>query len=254
MSLKFLIVCAVLIAGALAAVDCKPIVEQSDGTTTKNYQYDLSPLCHEDGVSDTLFSNVGSGASILYMNICGLSSAKCRSGTSVCLRDDTWTYHAIGMLASQSFDAPIDIDPGQGIRVTYGDGDECITGTYQGVVTLNCDASEEGVITDIEPGDCWFKVSIATKYACGKEVDSNSENGGGKDSGEVAAIVILVILLVGFAGYFAFGVFYQKKFNDASSPREYIIHNEFWCALPGLVKDGVLFIAHGCKKGDYVSV
>ena len=54
--------------------------------------------------------------------------------------------------------------------------------------------------------------------------------------------------------YFGLGAVYQWKFNQAQTPVEFIIHREFWFAIPGLVKDGVMFIIHGFKKGDYTSV
>ena len=54
--------------------------------------------------------------------------------------------------------------------------------------------------------------------------------------------------------YFALGAVYQWKFKEAKEFRDFIIHNAFWFALPGLIKDGVMFIAHGFKKGDYTSI
>ena len=62
------------------------------------------------------------------------------------------------------------------------------------------------------------------------------------------SLVILIVL------YFGLGAVYQWKFKEAQTPKEFIIHNEFWFALPGLIKDGVLFIIHGFKKGDYTSI
>lgn len=90
---------------------------------------------------------------------------------------------------------------------------------------------------------------------CGTEVDpgepSESEKKGG---GFGAGSVILIILIVCVVVYFAAGAVFQWKVRGASTPREFIINNEFWFALPLLVKDGVLFIAHGFKKGDYTSI
>lgn len=56
------------------------------------------------------------------------------------------------------------------------------------------------------------------------------------------SLAILVVL------YFGLGAVYQWQLKEPTCPAEYIIHHEFWFALPGLVVDGVMFIAHGFKK------
>ena len=62
------------------------------------------------------------------------------------------------------------------------------------------------------------------------------------------SLAVLVVL------YFGLGAVYQWKFKEAQTFPDFIIHREFWFAIPGLVKDGALFIAHGFKKGDYTSI
>ena len=61
-------------------------------------------------------------------------------------------------------------------------------------------------------------------------------------------------ILVGVALYFAVGMVVNWKVRGATSVVEMIPNRTFWMALPGMVVDGCKFIAHGCKKGDYVSV
>jgi len=250
-----LVVCAIFVAHCFA-VDCKPVIAYADGTM---YQYDLTKLSHAAGMKDSLSYRLTDGSgSYIFMNVCGPSSEPCKTGSSVCLRDKNFEYESLGMLDTQQVQAAPGVEAGQGIEISYSQGDECIVGAYEADVLLLCDPSLEGDIVSADPGECWYKITVSSKYACGKQVDSmspaSSDDSGAKGSGEIVSIVILVLLGVGVVAYFGLGVWYQKKYKDASTIREHIIHNEFWCSIPGLVKDGVLFIAHGFKKGDYVSL
>ena len=64
----------------------------------------------------------------------------------------------------------------------------------------------------------------------------------------------LFSILVGAALYVAIGMIVNWKVKHVETVPEMVPHREFWCAVPGLVTDGVKFIFHGCKKGDYVNV
>jgi len=237
-----------------AAVSCKAKIPNPNG---KTYAYDLSKLSHSAGESDTLRIMDDQG-NYVYMNICGPSSEKCTSGTAVCMREkDTYDYVSLGKVDTQEFTECVDAEPGMGLQVTYSNGDDCDFGSYQTVVSLLCDKNEQGTIDTVDEGECWYRMTVRSTYACGHEAtasDSDDDNSSGASSGDVVALVILILLFVAIIAYFAIGAFWQKKRHDASSFQEYIIHYEFWSSLPGLIKDGVLFIAHGFKRGDYVSV
>jgi len=247
------VLCAIMFACG-NAVDCVfNVVSTENG---KTYKYDLRKLSHPAGEKDELYYRNDDG-SYIYMNICGPSSEKCESGSTVCLREDEsgkQRYTSLGKVDTQQVDDASDLEPGKGVQITYSDGDECILGSWQTVVTLSCDATVEGEISSVETGECWYKATVTSKYACGVEVSGGGSDSGNGGSGDVVALVILIVLLCCVVLYFGLGVIYQKKVKEASSPTEYIIHNEFWCSLPGLVRDGVLFIFHGCKRGDYIQV
>jgi len=254
MSKVVFVLCAVLFVSVFSA-DCSFVVQSENNQ--KYYKYDLNKMSHASGVQDELYYRIPDDGSYIYMNICGPSNQQCTTGSAVCLRSsDASQYTSLGMATQQEVDDASDLDPGQGVSITYSGGDDCILGSWQTAITIQCDPSASGVgeIVEVDNGECWYRVTIKSKYGCGKEVGSNSDESGSGDAGETAAIVILVILVVCVILYFGVGVIYQKKVKDASNFQEYIIHNEFWCSLPSLVKDGFLFIIHGCKKGDYVSV
>jgi len=253
MRLSIFAIAVVALAAVCFADDdntCKAELEYSDGT---KYTFDLSGLQHPSGKED-MVARDSSNENTYYINICGQvstqSQAECR-GASVCQHSLSGDYKNAGTLSSQKFKVDDDDKPGEGIVVYYGGGDACSGNDIrQSSIYIECDAKADDPIFSAveEVKHCSYKIKVSSKYGCGKK----SGSGGG--GGDTAALVILLILIFGFILYFGLGVLYQKKVKGAESGRDLIIHNEFWCALPGLVKDGVLFITHGCKKGDYVSV
>ena len=244
----------VVVAAAMlvsAQVDCQPVIKQSDG---KNYQYNLTALCHASGEID-IFTTRDEQGNYYFINFCGPTSAACTTGSTVCMRDPYFNNFGCGMLDTQKWADSPSVKPGEGLQVTYENGEECSTdgAKRSSVITLQCDPNEpEGIIDTVEVKDCHYTFTFRSAHACGKPASGGGGGSGG--AGETAALVILIILLVAVAVYFAAGAVYQKKVKGAQAPREYVIHSDFWCALPGMVVDGCKFIAHGCKKGDYVQV
>lgn len=80
-------------------------------------------------------------------------------------------------------------------------------------------------------------------------------DGGGGSSG-TGGIVFIVLLLALLAVYFVgFGLFYRYRQNKSGA--ELIAHRTFWGSLPGLAKDGVVFVFQGIRSkcgGGYGSV
>jgi len=241
-----LILVAVLAAVCVADDPCQPTVTFSDGSV---YVFNLTGLSHPAGVPDTIQA-YDDTYNTYYINICGQTTTagdkECK-GAAVCQMSAVGDYNNAGQLSSQAVFASNDTEPGQGLIVKYSDGTRCNNGDpRQTTITLVCDPSVDPLVDMVkEVSHCSYSVYIRSKYACGESV-----SGGG----DTVALVILLILVCGFVLYFVVGAVYQKKVKDAANLREMIIHNEFWCSLPYLVKDGVLFIGHGCKKGDYISV
>jgi len=258
-------VVAVLAALAIA----KDVVCNGTVTDTKNhhsYAFDLSPLHHNDQTYvDSLWFRTDEN-NIYYVNFCGQTASACDSDdTSVCIRlpdGDDYKYVNGGSTSTQKIsiaEAP-NQSPQNSVTVTYSKGDKCgASGVYKTKIYVNCQqGAEPGYFYDIdETNECEVTLYMYSSAGCGVDVpyvEPSEEDSSAAGGGDVAATVILVILIVGFAAYFVVGGIYQWKVKGASSFREFIIHNEFWCALPSLVKDGVMFIFHGCKRGDYVSV
>lgn len=243
----FVAVAALAVACA-AEVNCKPVV--TFPSNKKSYQFDLTPLSHAKGEPDTLHAD-DDDYNKYWVNFCGTTTEDCEGDYAVCQVTLSGDHFGCGTAASQKVEPNTEsgVEPGKGLVVKYTNGKKCSGGPSRSTtIYLKCDENVESpIFSQVEEGDCAYTMHVTTKYACGKA-------GGASGAGDTAALVILIILICVVVIYFGGGVIYQKKFKDAQSARELVIHNAFWCALPGMVVDGCKFIAHGCKKGDYVSV
>jgi len=242
-----------LFVAVCAAADedsCIAEVKFDDGST---WTFNLTALGHGQGVPDSLMA-YDSTPNTYYINLCGVTTTgaddDCK-GAAVC-QVGLWAgdYNNAGMFNTRTFSAPNGTEPGKGLMVSFGKGESCSGGDVRATkINLVCDPAEDPLIDPVEEvSHCSYEITIRTKYACGEKGGSSSSGG------DTAALVILLIIICGLVLYFIVGAVYQKKVKDAANFRELIIHNEFWCSLPGLVKDGIMFIFHGCKKGEYITV
>jgi len=156
--------CALLYIAS--AIGCSVKLKNANG---KTYEYDLSKLSHPAGEKDFLTIRDDQG-DYVYANICGPSSEKCVSGSAVCMRTKDYDYVSLGKVQTQEFSNSAEAKPGKGLQVTYFNGDDCDFGNYQTVITLICDMTQEGVIDEADNGECWYKLTVKSKYACGQEV------------------------------------------------------------------------------------
>jgi len=247
------VVIALVVLASAKDVKCKGTIK--DKKNHRAYEFDLSSLHHDESTYvDTLWYRTDDNI-IYYVNFCGQTASACEADdTSVCIRKpdgQDYDYVAGGATSTQSItiaEAP-DQTTSSSVTVTYSDGDSCSTGKLKTKIYVNCQqTANPGYFYNIDqPNDCEATLYMWAAAGCGKDVAYPDE----KDGGEVFAIVVLVLMLVGVVAYFGVGAFYNYKFKEARTPGELIIHKDFWVGLPGLMKDGIMFIAHGCKKGDY---
>jgi len=259
--MRAIIFVALLAAFAFANdVECKGTV--SDTVNKHSYTFDLSSLHHNDQTYvDTLFFRTDT--QIYYVNFCGQTASACESDdTSVCIRipnGSDYQYVNGGSTSTQKITiAEGGQSPQNSCTVTYSNGAKCGNSQYKTKIIVNCQNNAvPGFFYDIDqPNDCEATLYMYSAAGCGEDAPyvEPTDDSSGMDGGEIFAMVVLIILAVAIVLYFGLGAVYQWKVKEAQSGREYVIHNEFWCAVPGLIKDGVMFIAHGFKKGDYVSV
>lgn len=239
----FALAAAVLASVCTAQKDCKPTVKFPDG----DYHFDLTPLYHTPEKPDKLLA-YDDDYNTYEINFCGTTN-DC-SDNAVCQQTISGDHYGCGLLSTQSYSPLAGAKGGKGLTVKYTKGDQCSAGPARSTTLyLTCDEDvQDPIMERVVEGDCSYEVRITTKHACGKPGSGESS------SSDVAAIAILCVIICLIVIYFAGGAVYQWKVKNASTPKEYIIHSEFWLALPSLVVDGCKFIAHGFKRGDYVTV
>ena len=122
------------------------------------------------------------------MNFCGYTTAICTIGSSVCQYASNGQYYSCGMLDSQTIYALSSEDPGKGLVVKYGGGDQCSGGPMRATtINIVCAEDAPGYIYSAEEGDCDYTLSMYSKVACGKSVKYGS--GGGIGAGSIILIM-----------------------------------------------------------------
>jgi len=252
--MKFFVVAALLLAALVAAepFNCTGVVQ--DYKRGKAFEYDLSSLYHSPEFSDSLFYQFPNDPlhPNVYVNLCGKTTTQCSPSSPVCKVSSLWNTVGYGQLETQEFVLveKEGVESGKGVTIHYSNGEYCpSTGYTKSTIHVVCGTSETITTASVDSDGCGIEITISSAAGCGKEVAFE-----GTSAGETAAIVILVLLLVGVILYIAIGMFVNWKFKGASSVVEMIPQREFWMSVPGMVVDGCKFIAHGFKKGDYVSV
>jgi hypothetical protein len=143
-----------------------------------------------------------------------------------------------------------------GVTVTYSGGTPYGSGAARKTdIHVRCDTSAKTptIVNNnvVETSGVGYTIYMTSAAACPK---SGSSKKGWEtiwfDGGSIIIIIAIVLIVI----YLLAGGFYQYKFKGARTPKELILFGEYIFMVPLLVKDGVLFILHGFKKGDYVSV
>lgn len=250
--MKSAVLClAVLLLATLVhgdAYKCTTVI--NDDSKRKSYEYNLISLYHEPQFSDGLFYQNSLGT-LTYINMCGVTTTQCSPSSPVCQRTALWTTMGFGALNTQHMNKieKSGVTSDQGVTVHYANGAECDGKRASSTVHVVCGTDE--TITSVTTSDdgCSVEVVISSSAGCGREVKYQGSAGG-----SVFPLVLLILILVGVALYFAVGMVVNWKVRGATTVQEMIPNRTFWISLPSMVVDGCKFIMHGCKKGDYVSV
>jgi len=237
------------IVAASEPFNCSAVVD--DNSRRRSYFYNLTSLFHSSQYSDNLYYQ-GTGGELTYINLCGPTTTTCSPASPVCKRSGLWSTMGYGQLTTQEI-VLIEkdgVDADKGVTVKYTGGEFCPgAGATSAVIHIVCGTDD--IVTDvsINSDGCSLTATISSQAGCGIEVDYP-----GTSSGEVFAIVVLVLLLVGVILYIGIGMLVNWKVKGVETVPDMIPHREFWMSIPMLVVDGCKFIGHGCKKGDYVNL
>jgi len=189
----------------------------------------------------------------IYLNMCRalVGGGNCAPGTAGCQQWDpnkgTGGRASMGSYASLQWqDAQKPGENGHGATAQFTGGD----GSRQFEIDLSCDPSAGiGAPTfTVESPPLHYNFEWKTQHAC------PTKGGSGGKSGLSGGSVFLIILLVGAVVYLAAGITFNKVRRHAHGA-EILPNWGFWSSLPGLVKDGVMFLVHKVtKRGQYQQV
>jgi uncharacterized membrane protein YgcG len=253
------------------------IVPKACKGSVGTYNYDLSKLAQAVTTYQTCMDQ---NQNLYYFQPCqvlGLEDCKnTEPSPGACQRDTRRPpqYHDLGSINTAVFSQLPNANADEGFLLTYTGGEEdrlvdiqficdkSVTGTGN----LQCGNPSE------QPGKHYHLI-WRTSHACpstggdggdGSDGGGDGSDGGGdgssgekkKDDGGISGGWIFIIILSGLTVIYFVGGAIFNKFVRHKEGLEIIPNVEFWLALPGLVKDGILFtyrkIAGLCGRGGYV--
>jgi len=229
------------------------------------------PNCAFGGIDlSSLNSNkdyTGTDGTYQYnMNVCGqCNEARCATGSRTILQTKTGTDEQYSLGSFTGSPAPtwswIDSgNQGLGVALQFTNGDLCYPQGRPITRTVNVQFTcKQGGTTDTtfqvseDVQSCTFLIILNTPASCPggppPPPPHNPAGSGGLGGGSIVLIGVLVVVIL----YVAVGCVYRRQKAGATNWKEACPQNQFWCALPGLVKDGCKYsfnmIKSGCKSG-----
>jgi len=185
--MKFIIAAVLFLAVSAVNVKCKDSIY--DPTKQKWYEYDLSPLHHDESqYVDTLWFRTNEN-NIYYVNFCGQTASACQNpDTSVCIRhpeSQGYSFYSGGSTTTQKFSIAEDPSqtPGTSVTVTYSNGEKCGTGYYKTKMYVNCQyTANPGYFYNIDESDCEATLYMWSASGCGKEIPGPSSSSSQSDT------------------------------------------------------------------------
>eukprot|EP00300_Choanocystis_sp_HF-7_P028416 c34015_g1_i1.p1 GENE.c34015_g1_i1~~c34015_g1_i1.p1 ORF type:complete len:304 (-),score=36.48 c34015_g1_i1:46-843(-) len=138
-----------------------------------------------------------------------------------------------------------------GLVFTSSKGEKCSSGDNYATVTIRCDNSlaANGITMDptytYATSTCTWSFTGSSKDVCALFPSPPPPGGGGgghsKKKGLSVGSILLILLLVCSVVYLVAGMAFQFQFRQARG-LDLIPNRAFWTMLPGLIKDGFLFV------------
>jgi len=216
-------------------------------TDTKGVYYDLSPLRNDNTDYFIAKDTFPKQDWDIWMNICrGTVQTLCGAGVVACQQWDPSNpggKAAMGIATSQQFlVASSTFQQGTyGVSLLYTGGAD----SRETQIDFKCNPSK-GTGAPVFAGEnpthhYLFQWESAIACPPGK---------GGLSVGSILLIIVLCLLVV----YFVAGVLFNK-FKRQLTGVEIIPNVTFWTSIPGLVKDGVMFLVNKVRnRGGYTTV
>ncbi|XP_065845836.1 uncharacterized protein [Oscarella lobularis] len=213
------------------------------------YTIDLTPL---DSVGSPRFESVSDGEYFYDVNLCSSFSMTSCTGVTVCQSsaDGAWTY-SCGVLSGASFSTE-----GDTVYYTFDGGED----GRKSKIQLSCDQNDEGTMFAYGDGpvELEYDFTLYSRYACpldpgegppDPDPDPDPDGGGSGGASLSPGSILLIVVFALLVTYFIVGTLVLKVGLHAEG-REIVPQVVFWTAIPGLIKDGVLFICNKIRGRD----
>ncbi|XP_041366427.1 uncharacterized protein LOC121381253 isoform X1 [Gigantopelta aegis] len=202
---------------------------------------DLSALASTSG-SPRFQDLAGIGQWLYSWNPCvAFTEGSCSNVAACQTTTGKKKYYNIGTQDSATFNT----DSTGKVTLSYSATQEKFTRTTS--IGLICDNTQESALVfngETPPSSGHFFFTLNSKHACIKP-----DSKGGISTGSILCIVFFSVLFVYMVGGVAFQIFVRKESGEKMVPN-YVI----WSALPGLIKDGILFTVTCGKTGNYEKI
>ncbi|CAH1799795.1 unnamed protein product [Owenia fusiformis] len=219
---------------------------------------DLSPLDTKDASNPAFFNQYDEAYVDQYsFNPCSKFTldASC-TDVAVCQSQQGGAFYPLGTQDSAQFIT----DPTKGLEIQYSQDWLSVTRTSH--VQLLCDEAADTPILDVSgedsPGSANYYMSLTSKYCCpqGSAPPASSTHNPDDPSVTVAVSIsvgtILCIILIVLLPLYVIGGMAIKRQRQGARGVEMVPNIEFWKSVPGLVKDGTMFVVGKVtRKGEY---
>lgn len=201
----------------------------------------LISICRCKTIQCYLSSNLSPNTIMKHLISC-TEGGGCNGNSAGCQVDNNGDPWSLGSIQAYSGSAHPN-GPDKGFRMTYTNGDSAgCPAARRMTVTYTCDegASKPSLSKVAEPMPCDYTFTMTTKQAC----PNLSQAGlGGMSLGTLLLILIGVSVVIYIGAGIAINV---KKFGKTGV--EAFPNLEFWKSIPGLAKDGVMFVVNKVTK------
>ncbi|XP_071508229.1 cation-dependent mannose-6-phosphate receptor-like [Diadema antillarum] len=202
--------------------------------------YDLGPMV--EGTAAPFFTIIPAETpTVTYMydpcrDFSKVSPSSQCNDVAVCKESDN-VYSNLGIHSTSSF---IYIpDTSTPMRIVYHNGksgNESVNTTVQ----LYCDDTGISQLLFRQSTKSVYLFQLRSPFACLKPVSTSK----GLTPGGIICIIFVVVVFVYFVGGFIYLFFFKFESGTKTIP-----HYEFWSSLPGLIRDGFVYICT-CICGD----
>jgi len=206
-------------------LECKCVIEDS------NRYIDLTPI------SEIAQSYFAESTRFKYQwNPCTISGFTCaKTSTAVCqrLKSDPTNYVYAAGDPTSTFDVT-KTPP----TISYTSKSDI---TRTSIISLTCseNAGTPSFTLTNEGEQGMYTFELQSKYACIREPSAS-----GLSAGSILLIIFLILVILYIVGGVCFNLFYRHN----SGAAQVLPNTQFWSSLPGLIKEGCLFIV--CKGGS----